>query len=54
MRETSLIFSLDDTKSITKVLRFKYNLNGSIHLKTNFDMIRDGNKKLVKINFNEN
>ena len=54
LRETSLLFPLDDTKSVTKVIRFKSNINGNIHLKTNFDLIRDGNTKLVKIDFKEN
>jgi hypothetical protein len=54
LRETSLLFPLDDTKSVTKVIRCKSNINGNVYLNTNFDLIRDGNTKLVKINFNEN
>ena len=54
MKEISIQFPLDDTKSTTKVLRIKSNINGNIQLKTNIDLIRNGNEKLVKINFNEN
>ena len=54
MRETSLIYPLDDSKSVTKVLKVKSNINGNNYLKTNIDLIRDGNDKLIKIVFNEN
>jgi len=54
MKETMLEFPLDDTKSTTKVLRLKSNITGNVYLKTNVDLIRDGNSKLVKVNFREN
>ena len=54
LRETSIILPLDDSKPKTKVIRIKCNVNGNMHFKTNFDLIRNGNGKLVKINFNEN
>ena len=54
LRETSIIFPLDDTKSATKVLRVKSNINGNTYFKTNIDIIRDGNEKLVQVNFIEN
>ena len=54
MKETSILFPLDDTKSNTTVLRLKSNINGNIYFKTDIDLIRNGNDKLVKINFNEN
>lgn len=53
MRKMSLIFPLDDSKSVTKVLKVKSNINGNIYLKTNIDLIRNGNDQLIKINFNE-
>ena len=54
MKETSILFPLDDTKSYTTVLRLKSNINGNVYFKTDIDLIRNGNDKLVKINFNEN
>ena len=54
LRESSILFPLDDTKSVTKVLRIKSNIAGNVYLKTNVDLIRDGNSKLVKVNFKEN
>ena len=53
-RETSIIFPLDDSKSVTKVLRLKSNINGNIYLRTDIDLIRNGNDRLVKVNFKEN
>ena len=54
MREACILFPLEDTKSITTVIRIKSNINGSINYNTNIDFIRNGNDKLVKININEN
>ena len=54
MKETSIIFPLDDTKSKTNVIQIKSNINGNVAFKTDIDLIRNGNDKLVKINFNEN
>ena len=44
-RESSIKFPLDDSKSVTKVLRLKSKINGNIYLKTDIDLIRNGNDK---------
>ena len=54
IKEISILFPLDDSKSVTKVLRIKSYINGNVHFKTDIDLIRNGNDKLVKIDFNEN
>ena len=54
LRDINILFPLDDTKSITKVLRIKANINGTFFLKSNYDSISDGNSKLVRIIFKEN
>ena len=54
MREAAILFPLDDSKSETKVLNLKGNIKGNVFFKTNVDLIRNGNDKLVKIQFKEN
>ena len=54
MRQASIIFPLDDSKSVTRVLQLKSNINGNISLKANIDLIRNGHDELIKVNFKEN
>ena len=54
MREAAILFPLDDSKSITKVLNLKGKVKGNVAIKTDVDLIRNGNDKLVKIKFKEN
>ena len=54
IRETSLLFPLDDTKSKTKVLRFKFNSACTINMDSEFDQVTDGNNKLVRTNYKSN
>ena len=54
MREAAILFPLDDSKSVTKVLNLKGNIKGNIFFKTNVDLIRNGHDKLVKIQIKEN
>ena len=54
MKEACILFPLEDTKSVTNVVRIKSNINGSVSFRTDFVLVRNGNDKLVKININEN
>ena len=51
---TSQDFWIDDSKSVTTVLNLKGNIKGNIFFKTDVDLIRNGNDKLVKIQIKEN
>ena len=54
MKETMLEFPLDDTKSKTKVVRFKFNFLCSVLMNSEYDSTRDGTGKLIKINYLSN
>ena len=54
MKEAAILFPLDDSKTATKVLNLKGNIKGNIFFKTDVDLIRNGNDKLVKIQIKEN
>ena len=54
IRETSLSFPLDDTKDKTKVLHFKFNSACTINMDSEYDLITDGNKKLIRTNYKSN
>ena len=54
IRETSLSFPLDDTKEKTKVLHFKFNSACNINMDSEYDLITDGNKRLVRTNYKSN
>ena len=54
MKETMLEFPLDDTKSKTKVLRFKYNFLCTILMDSEYDTTRDGLGRTIKIDYLSN
>ena len=54
LKETVITFPLNDSRSSTKVLSLKSNINGNIYLKTDIDLIKNGHGKLVNVNINEN
>ena len=54
MKETMLEFPLDDTKSKTKVVRFKYNFVCSVLMDSEYDTTKDGSGKVVKLNYLSN
>ena len=54
MKETMLEFPLDDTKSKTKVLRFKYNFLCTILMDSEYDITKDGLGRTIKINYLSN
>ena len=54
IKETSILFPLDDTKKKTKVLRFKFNSNCANNIDNEFDTIIDGNNKLINTNYKSN
>ena len=54
LKETSILFPLDDTKSKTKVLRFKFNSSCNINMDSEFDTIINGNNQLIRTNYKSN
>ena len=54
MKETILEFPLDDTKSKTKVLRFKYNFLCTILMDSEYDITKDGLGRTIKMNYLSN
>ena len=54
MKETMLEFPLDDTKSKTKVVRFRFNFLCSVLMDSEYDNIKDGTGKLLRINYLSN
>ena len=48
MKETALVFPLDDTSSKTKLLRFRFNFTSTILMDNDYDTTIDGNGKLIK------
>ena len=51
LKETSILFPLDDTKSKTKILRYKFNSFCRIDIDNEFDTIIDGYNRLLRINY---
>ena len=51
MKETILDFPLEDTKSKTKILRFKFNLVTSYNSNSEYNESVDGNSKTLKIEY---
>ena len=54
VKETFILFPLDDTKKKTKILRFKFISHCKINLDSEFDTIVDGNNLLVRTNYQSN
>ena len=54
VKETFILFPLDDTKKRTKLLRFRFLSFCKIKLDSEFDTIFDGNNLLVRTNYQSN
>ena len=54
LNETTILFPLDDIKTKTKILRFKFNLSCRIKIDSEYDTIVDGNNKLIRTNYKSN
>ena len=54
MKETMLEFPLDDTKSKTKVLRYKFNFICSTLMDSEYDITKDGTGKELRIDYLSN
>ena len=54
MKETMLEFPLDDTKSKTKIVRFKFNFICSTLMDSEYDVTKDGKGRQIRIDYLSN